>query len=457
MYARRCAIMEYNHVTVCWQDNVIFHKKTRNFIIGENDNSYKVDFNFPIEKLGTQYWKLLDNNIIYVPIGAQVIINGIIAFESKININNGDSVRIDINDFSFLINRSDEVFIISKFDSDDLISNHGPIAMSAIFHAMLIFAFAFFMPPLGINDAEASADKDQLFLMQQYLSASAEREQKLLEEEHNTTEQSNPSNEGGTGTRAKGEEGGMGSPTSKQLGKSYAIAGSLNNKDIHIARENALRDASNFGLIGILNIGSGGDPLAPTAIWGRDDSQGANPFSAKGNMWGDSLGESYGAGGLGLSGIGESGGGIGEGIGLGNIGTIGKGAGLGDKQGFGNGLGHLSKGHKVKSPYGFRTGATIVNGKLPPEIIQRIIRQNHGRFRLCFENGLRNNPSLQGRVAVRFVIGRDGSVSNVSNGGSDLPDNNVVQCVVRAYYGLSFPEPENGIVTVVYPIIFTAQ
>jgi hypothetical protein len=46
-------------------------------------------------------------------------------------------------------------------------------------------------------------------------------------------------------------------------------------------------------------------------------------------------------------------------------------------------------------------------------------------------------------------------VSNVSNGGSDMPDAAVVQCVVRAYYGLSFPQPEGGIVTVVYPIMFS--
>ena len=100
-------------------------------------------------------------------------------------------------------------------------------------------------------------------------------------------------------------------------------------------------------------------------------------------------------------------------------------------------------------------GATSVSGRLPPEVIQRIVRQNFGRFRLCYENGLRNNPNLQGRVGVNFVIGRDGAVSQVQNGGSDLPDSGVVQCVVRAFYGLSFPQPEGGIVTVGYPIMFS--
>jgi hypothetical protein len=41
-----------------------------------------------------------------------------------------------------------------------------------------------------------------------------------------------------------------------------------------------------------------------------------------------------------------------------------------------------------------------------------------------------------------------------ADGGSDLPDQSVVQCVVRGFGNLSFPQPEGGMVTVVYPIIF---
>lgn len=164
--------------------------------------------------------------------------------------------------------------------------------------------------------------------------------------------------------------------------------------------------------------------------------------------------ESFGAGGLGLSGIGEGGGGRGEGIGLGSVGSIGRGAGTGTGQGFGSGHGRLGGSHRVKPPQ-VRMGATSVSGRLPPEIIQRIVRQNFGRFRLCYENGLRSNPNLRGRVAVRFMIGQEGRVASAGDGGSDLPDSGVVSCVVRAFFGLMFPAPEGGTVTVVYPIIFS--
>jgi hypothetical protein len=323
--------------------------------------------------------------------------------------------------------------------------------LSLAVHAGLLAAMAFFMPPLGNTD-EDGISSDQQYLIQQYLNAAAEKE--MEEKETEQVADNNADNkEGGTGTRAKGEEGSMGNPNTKLTGNRYGVQGPADNADPHIARQAALRDAAEFGMIGLLNSGAGGDPNAPTAPWGRDDSLGNDPLSARGNMWGNDIGESFGAGGLGLSGIGEGGGGRGEGIGLGGIGTLGHGAGTGTGQGFGSGHGRLGGSHRAKPP-SVRMGATQVSGRLPPEVIQRIVRQNFGRFRLCYENGLRNNPNLQGRVGVRFVIGRDGAVSNVGNGGSDMPDGGVVSCVVRAFYGLSFPQPEGGIVTVTYPIMF---
>jgi hypothetical protein len=312
---------------------------------------------------------------------------------------------------------------------------------------------AFFMPPLGATD-EDGVSADQSYQISQYLQAIAEKEAEAREEEaakDNTVEDKS----GGTGQRAVGAEGVMGDQLAKATGGKYAVKGEKSNPDPHIARQRALDDAREFGMIGLINNGAGGDPKAPTASWGREDSWGTDALSANGNMWGNQIGDSYGAGGLGLTGVGEGGGGNGEGIGLGPLGTIGHGSGLGDGDGFGHGhsSGRLTGTRKAHPPT-VRIGATQTSGHLPPEVIQRIVRQNFGRFRLCYENGLRNNPNLGGRVAVRFVIGRDGAVSNVGNGGSDLPDSNVVSCVQRAFYGLSFPAPDSGIVTVTYPIVF---
>lgn len=326
------------------------------------------------------------------------------------------------------------------------------IGLSFLLHVGIVASMAFFMPTMSGDDSEA-IDRDQLLLMRKMLDAAAEREleeQKTEEVADNNADQK----EGGTGTRAKGEEGSMGNPNTNAVNKRYGVQGPQDNPDPHLARQAALKEAQEFGMIGLINVGAGGDPNAPTAPWGREESSGNDPLSARGNMWGDAIGDAFGAGGLGLSGVGEGGGGRGEGIGLGNIGTLGHGAGTGTGSGFGSGHGRLGGAHKTKAPQ-LRQGATQVNGRLPAEVIQRIVRQNFGRFRLCYENGLRTSPTLQGRVAVKFVIDRSGAVSTASDGGSDLPDQGVVRCVVRGFGNLSFPQPEGGIVTVVYPISFS--
>lgn len=288
--------------------------------------------------------------------------------------------------------------------------------------------------------------------------------------------------EGGTGTRAKGEEGSMGRPTSGGSNKRYAVRGPADNADLHVARKAALNEAQEFGMIGLLNTGAGGDTRAPagaaaaaapepakaqapadepaeqkpnprpvtdstTAPWGRDDSvDRAGEAPAQGNMWGAEIGDSFGAGGLGLDGTGEGGGGRGEGIGLGDVGTLGHGAGSGTGQGFGSGHGRLGGSHRGAAPRVGTSTVTVVPERLPPEVVQRIMRQNFGRYRLCYEKGLSNNPNLQGHVQVSFQIGAGGDVSNVSTAGSSLPDAAVTQCVKQALFGLSFPQPENGVV-----------
>ncbi|APR84326.1 Hypothetical protein A7982_09675 [Minicystis rosea] len=164
------------------------------------------------------------------------------------------------------------------------------------------------------------------------------------------------------------------------------------------------------------------------------------------------FGHGHGRLGLGISGIGEGGGGTGSDIGIGQ----GFGSDIGKGQGFGSGMGHLEGAHRT-SPPKIRMGTANISGRLPPEVIQRIVRRQFGRARLCYENGLRRNPSLAGRVSVRFVIGRDGTVQSAADGGSSLPDSEVVSCVVRSFFGLTFPEPEGGVVSVTYPLLFSNE
>lgn len=95
-----------------------------------------------------------------------------------------------------------------------------------------------------------------------------------------------------------------------------------------------------------------------------------------------------------------------------------------------------------------------VNGKLPPEEIQRVVRASFGIMRRCYENGMQRNSKLSGTITTKFVIGEDGAVKLAAVASTSLPDAEVVRCVVDAFGHLVFPHPEGGMVAVVYPIMF---
>jgi uncharacterized protein (TIGR03382 family) len=99
-----------------------------------------------------------------------------------------------------------------------------------------------------------------------------------------------------------------------------------------------------------------------------------------------------------------------------------------------------------------REAGAVVTGKLPREVIQRIVRQNFGRFRLCYQSGLASNPALAGNVSTKFTIGPAGAVTSATDASSTLADKNVVSCINRAFTSLSFPQPEGGSVDVVYTV-----
>jgi hypothetical protein len=312
---------------------------------------------------------------------------------------------------------------------------------AALLQGLLVASLAYFTPSLAWGEDE-DMNRDRMLLMQQYLHASAEREQP----EQPQIEQGG-GEKGAPAERNRGPEGAAGTPTTKQHAR-MAIQG--DRAERVVSRAEMIKEATDFGTIGLLNTLNASN--APSSPWGADLQSGMDNVSAVGDMFSATIGEGAGNGGLGLSGLGLGGGGKGLGVGMGNIGTcMGLNCYGNGKDGFGRSGAITGRDHVTRAPR-MQGHTELVSGHLPPEVIQRVVRQNFGRFRSCYEMGLRGNPNLEGRVTARFVIGRDGAVSNVSAGG-DLPDPSVRSCVASAFYALSFPAPDAGIVTVTYPIM----
>ena len=98
-----------------------------------------------------------------------------------------------------------------------------------------------------------------------------------------------------------------------------------------------------------------------------------------------------------------------------------------------------------------RMGAISVSGTLPPEVIQRIVRQHFAKLAACYDKGLAANATLEGRVIMTFEIQADGSVKDAQSGG-DLPSQAVLACFAKVFGAFTFPQPESGVVKVSLPI-----
>jgi hypothetical protein len=341
------------------------------------------------------------------------------------------------------------------------LSGHVYTGLSALVHATLLGALAFFLPGMHGEDAEA-IDRDAAAAMQPYLDAIAEKEPEHLEAIAEL-EAAAPSG-GGRGSQAAGPSGTMGSSVAapSSVGR-YALRGDA--PDPKLARERTVAEAQTFGMVGLLNTDTTSSANTPIAPWGENTAVGRDASNALGSMWAPSIGDAWGADGLGMSGTGEGGGGLANGVGIRGIGsTVGHGSGdwPGDGPGSGPGHDYGPGGHggrgglraHIPGPPTVRETVFTANGTLPREVVQRVVRQNFGRFRLCYEGGLRTNPGLTGRVAVAFVIARDGSVAVASaDRSTDMADPTVTACVVRGFQNLSFPAPKDGLVQVIYPLM----
>lgn len=173
--------------------------------------------------------------------------------------------------------------------------------------------------------------------------------------------------------------------------------------------------------------------LAPSSASGSSAS--ASPISAASASASDD--EAGGHGGFAYTG--EDTGVAAEGSGLGSVGS--------------GGNDRFGSGRKVRTIKMTEAG-TDIQGRLPPEVIKRIVRANYPRFRACYEAGLKDEPTLHGIVAVDFLIDAQGNVVGAHSVKGSMPSAKVVDCVVRVFASLGFPEPEADSVKVHYPIDF---
>lgn len=98
------------------------------------------------------------------------------------------------------------------------------------------------------------------------------------------------------------------------------------------------------------------------------------------------------------------------------------------------------------------------SGVFDSSLVTRQIRTRISAIQRCYERELRNNPTLAGRVLVRFTIQEAGTVSGATAVENTTGSPAVANCVVDTIRRFRFnPGPEGGSVTYSYPFVFAPQ
>ena len=161
---------------------------------------------------------------------------------------------------------------------------------------------------------------------------------------------------------------------------------------------------------------------------------------------------------------------------IGGVNVAGGNSGLGTKGANGTGLSRGIEGLRASGPSeGVSTGEKgesrvravvresspqdLDSAELDPNAVAAKIRQYKGALIACYESALKRNPSLSGKITLRFTINKAGKVSKAEIETDTMHDDDVNKCIIERASAWRFPPPkgEGEDVQFAYPFIFQAS
>jgi outer membrane biosynthesis protein TonB len=101
------------------------------------------------------------------------------------------------------------------------------------------------------------------------------------------------------------------------------------------------------------------------------------------------------------------------------------------------------------------TSPAVLGGRVAPELLQNVVRAHAAEINTCHAAAQQRNAAVSGKIVVHFVIQADGTVDGARDAGSTVTDAAMIGCVVGAFSGFHFPASTAGLITAVYPLLFT--
>jgi outer membrane biosynthesis protein TonB len=136
-------------------------------------------------------------------------------------------------------------------------------------------------------------------------------------------------------------------------------------------------------------------------------------------------------------------------------GTAGSAAGIGDLGTSGGGKTDLGeKGNTVIRGRVTEASPDVESGQVDREKLMAYVRQRRSAIVNCYEKELKRNPSLKGKVVVRFSITPAGRTSEIEIEENTLGNEAVSSCIRTVIRGWVFPFKPDGETSVAFPFVF---
>lgn len=167
---------------------------------------------------------------------------------------------------------------------------------SAVVHAAILAVAAWSMPHVDATPARLAPGEGEYQLLPAFFLLTAAVEEEPPADVVRSAGDDRELSESRCGERRGGS---MGDTSATSEGNRYGVEGPVDNPDPHLAQHAYPHGSSSIMFSMPPHAGSwGGDTAAPLAPWGREDSLGTDPESARGPMWGGDIATNRGARGL---------------------------------------------------------------------------------------------------------------------------------------------------------------
>ncbi|MEE2644903.1 MAG: AgmX/PglI C-terminal domain-containing protein [Myxococcota bacterium] len=305
--------------------------------------------------------------------------------------------------------------------------------------SIVLLFFCFWILIQLIPESPESLRLDQLNAVDKFVEMIVDAEEEKREEEKE---------QGDKGAqRAKGEEGSTGRQDVPEQDRRLQVKGEeTGNPETIRARNEAI--ASAFVSEIFAGVDSG-------LLAGDESAIALGALEAfNGNRSSADVGDAYGMGGLGGTGVGRGGGGDGESSwGLGGLSTTGGGSGRGSGK-YGRGSARIGT-RKARRPRLIPRPPEVLQGSLDKSIIRRVIMSRSSAYQDCYGRQLQSNRGLQGEIRFKIMISGQGKVISARVASTTMNNRLVERCVSTHNTALGFPAPKHGgIVKVRYPFRF---